>query len=82
MGRRRKGAPAIGDKNNLSNKKNMLQALASWKKVSGISGLQKILDYLVKAYDEPRFNISKANPDYFVCPGSKMRLMELCVLWY
>lgn len=30
--------------------------------------------------DESRFNISKEDPDYYVCPGSKLSLMVLCVL--
>lgn len=34
----------------------------------------------MKANDEPRFNISKVDPDYYICPGSKASLIVLCVL--
>lgn len=34
----------------------------------------------MKVNDEPRFSVSKVDPDYFVCPGSKTSSMVLCVL--
>lgn len=45
----------------------MLQPLASWEKgLWAFEDGRKSWFTFVKAYKEPRFNISKADPDYFV----------------
>lgn len=62
------------------------------KYITGFSLLEKSLAFqdhrkywitFLKTYDEPRFNVSKADPKYFFfCSGSKPSLIVLCVLRY